>query len=49
MAVARHADAQFLTRDPLIVEAELAGQPRQLGLIGRLLQQDEDEECEQAS
>ena len=48
MAVRRHLHPQFPARDLLVVEAEAARQPRQLGLIGRLLKQDEDEEGEQA-
>ena len=48
MAVARHADAQLLAGDLLVVEAKLVGEAGQLRLIGRLLQQDEDEEGEQA-
>jgi len=47
MAVGRHADMKLPAADLLVVEAQAAGQPRQLRLIGRLLQEDENEEGEQ--
>jgi len=48
VAVGRHADVQLLSRDLLVVESELVGEARQLGLVRRLLKHDEDEESEQA-
>ena len=48
MAVGRHPHAQFLADHLLVVEAERPGEARELGLVGRLLEQDEDQEGEQA-
>ena len=48
MAVVRHADAKLLAGDFLVVEAKPVGEAGQLRLIGRLLEQDENEEGEEA-
>ena len=48
MAVGRHPHAQFLADHLLVVEPEPLGEARQLGLVGRLLEQDVDQEGEQA-
>src|SRR5689334_6000418 len=47
VAVRRHPDPQVLAGDLLIVESEPARETRQLRLVGRLLQDNEDQEREQ--
>jgi hypothetical protein len=47
MTVGRHFDVKLLARDLLIIEPEAARQPRELGLVRRLLEKDEDEEGEE--
>ena len=48
MAVGRHFDAQFPARHLLVAESELRRQSRELRLIRRLLEKDEDQEGKEA-
>jgi hypothetical protein len=48
MAVGRHLHVELLARDLLVVEAEAVSEPRELGLIRRLLHQDENQKGEES-
>jgi len=48
MAVGGHANAKLLSRNPLVVEAELLREARELRLIRGLLQEDKDQKRQQA-